>query len=478
MEFYRQKQFSHLIFIVMKRISILLLIIALGCSSVQAQKMKPRLRSHYKPHTTYLRKGMIKCRHREYKEKKWVRTGAAVVLNDSARFVHHHISDGMSRIQMPKWANNHFWLKSCMGMFDENLNPNYKYVVPYKDSLIHSLDALDALYSNMLLCTSLCPVFFKDDSCTVEFQRCVLNLWHKNNRNGSKRPTITQCPSHINDSLQGSAVQVMREMRVDGIILVIDSASNLVVSAGVKDSLEMTDAKVYGWLSMMLNPGNAFKPMLLAAIIDNDSMNHNFLNRKYRCGRIRFEDIEIADHGGFMDTTLKMDVRSAIQMGSNVAWCDLMNAIYHTEDSKIDLANYKLLPKSVPLVKTGTIYRSTQDFFRFSIGYGVCLQPYTLALYYHALVNQGRFRLIKDDCSYQYESICSEQTADEIVDLLRNLTTGSVGVHGSLMDSKNIYPLYIGYTNNLKYTVMVMLDHAFNTNTAMRVYHSIVSLLI
>lgn len=458
----------------MKRISILLLIIALGCSSVQAQKMKPRLRSHSKPHTTYVSKGRIKCRHIEYKEKRWVRTGAAVVLNDSERFVHHHISDGISRIQMPKWANNHFWMKSCIGMFDKNINPNYKSVVPYKDSTIHSLDALDALYSNMLLCVRLCSVFFKDDSCTVEFQRNVQKLLHNNKRNGIKKPTITQCPSRINDSLQDSAVQVMREMHVNGIILIIDSASNLVVCAGVKDSLEMTDAMVYGWLSMMLNPGNAFKPMLLAAIIDNDSMNHNFLNRKYRCGRIRFEDIEIADHGQFLDTAVKMDVRSAIQTGSNVAWCDLMNAIYHSVDSKVALANYKMLPQSVPLVKTGTIYRSTQDFFRFSIGYGVCLQPYTLALYYHALVNQGRFRLIEDDCSYRYESICSEQTADEVVDLLRDLTTGSVGVHGSLMNSKNIYPLYVGYTNDLKYTIMVMLDHTFNTNAAMRISHSIV----
>lgn len=293
----------------------------------------------------------------------------------------------------------------------------------------------------------------------------------------SKKSQITQCPSHINDSLQGSVVQVMEDMHVNGIVLVIDSAANLVVSAGFQDSL-MGDAEVYSWLSMMLNPGNIFKPMLLVTILDSETLSQECLEKEYRCRRLCIDDVEISDHGDFVGYG-RMDLRSALHNGSNVAFCDFINEIYRDADSRSVLSNNtttKMIPPSVPFTINGLIDYIPQDFFRYCIGYGASLQPYTLAFYYHALVNHGRFRLIDEACSYRYENICSEQTAERVVDLLKEQTTGRIGVHGTLMDSTNSYPSYVGYSPDLKYTVMVML-HKSNTNVAMRVFDSIISQL-
>lgn len=290
----------------------------------------------------------------------------------------------------------------------------------------------------------------------------------------SQQQQISQCPSHIDYSLQNSSLQVMKEKHVNGVVMVIDSASNVVVSAGILDSMEMTVDEVYGWLSMMLNPGNLFKPMLLAPIIDDDTTNIKLLGREYSTGRICIDGVGIHDHGyGDYAGSGKMNVQKALHSGSNVAWCDFVSNVYPAE-SRVALEK-RILPQGIPFQITGLIGQSPQDFYRYCMGYGSLLQPYTVAFFYHALLKNGRFRLVSDDCSYRYESVCSEQAAKKVVDLLLDQTTGRVGIHGTLMDSTNSYPTYIGYSPDLQYTVMVMLDHKSNTNVAMRVFDSIVS---
>ncbi|MCR5193873.1 MAG: hypothetical protein K6D59_11295 [Bacteroidales bacterium] len=291
----------------------------------------------------------------------------------------------------------------------------------------------------------------------------------------SQKVQLTHCPSHINTNLQNSALEVMRNMHVRGIVLVIDSASNVVVNAGVQDSIEMTDSTHYGWLSKMLNPGNIFRPMLLASIMDIDSGKIIFLEKEYRCGRISIDNVEIADHGNPYEANGKMNVKSAIQKGSNAAWCDFCYDVYPDNNSRVSLAGIlsKMLPRCVPFNINGLIYQNTQDFFRLCTGYGVLLQPYTIALYYNSLVSQGQYRLIEEDCSYRYESVVRAETAERVVDLLADQTTERVGVHGIMMDTASRYPSYVGFSSDLKHTILVMLDESFNTSAAKRIYDTI-----
>lgn len=295
----------------------------------------------------------------------------------------------------------------------------------------------------------------------------------------SQKQKITQCPSHINDSFQKSSIQVMKDMHVNGVVLVIDSASNLVVCDGVKDSIEMTEAEVYSWLSMMLNPGNIFKPMLMTTILENDTISHRCLEQEYQCGRFCMEGVEIADNGGFVSCG-KMDIKSALNTGSNAAFCSFINEIYPNADSRVILSYYttsKMLPRGIPFTINGLISQVPRDFLKYCIGYGSTLQPYTIAFFYNALLNHGSFRLIDEDCSYRFETICSKQTAGTVVELLGEQETGRVGIHGTMMDSTSSYPSYVGFSSDMKYTVLIMLDDASNTAIAMRVFDRVVDIL-
>ena len=291
----------------------------------------------------------------------------------------------------------------------------------------------------------------------------------------SPKVLLTHCPSHINTNLQNNALEVMRNMHVRGIVLVIDSASNVVVNAGVQDSLEMTDSAQYAWLSKMLNPGNIFKPMLLASIMDSDSGKIIFLEKEYRCGRISIDNVEIADHGNPSEANGKMNVKLAMQRGSNAAWCDFCYDVYPDNNSRASLAGNlsKMLPRCVPFNINGLIYHNTQDFFRLCMGYGVLMQPYTIAFYYNSLVSQGRYRLREEDCSYRYETVVSAETAEKVVGMLRDQSTGRVGVHGTMMNGASSYPSYIGFSPDLKYTILVMLDNYSNTAIAKCIFDSI-----
>lgn len=291
-----------------------------------------------------------------------------------------------------------------------------------------------------------------------------------------KNTKMRTCNSHTNNQIQNSVVEIIKSMHIDGVALVIDDSSNVVAYVGVKDSTTLSVPEINRYFSRILNPGNFFKPMLLALFLDDDSVCNELSDRQYSCCPVILDTNKVvADHRIYGIVNDKMSVKEALEYGSNVAWYDFIKCAYPDEQSRVRLAvkSDRLLPQEVPFHKCGFIYQNEWEFMRFSIGYGISIMPYSLAFYYHALAHRGLFRLVNDDCTYRYQRVCSEHTATKVLNILQN-ETGNMGIHGTMTDSTASYPSYIGYTSDLKYTVVVMLlENHGNTAVARRVFDAI-----
>ena len=269
-------------------------------------------------------------------------------------------------------------------------------------------------------------------------------------------------------------------MHVNGAALIIDDSSHVVCFVGVKDSITMGDTEVQHF-SRMVNPGNLFKPMLLTVFFEDDSVCHDLSELKYSCGYLSLASGQkVVDHRNSIGIDeQKINLKEALATGSNVAFYDFFRTAYPDEHSRVHLSveTDKLLPKEIPMHGNGLPYQNESDLLKLTIGFGVAIQPYSLAFFYHALAHQGRFRLVNDDCTYRHQAICSDQTAEKVINLLESESTSRIGIHGTMMDSSCCYPSYVGYTPNFKFTVMIILENSGNTAVAGRVFDRIIEQL-
>lgn len=144
-------------------------------------------------------------------------------------------------------------------------------------------------------------------------------------------------------------------------------------------------------------PGSTFKTVVLAAIMNSDSikMDTSILLR----ARVkRFDNTpqgELTDEHAIGDT---ITVADAIIHSSNVAMADLGWKYYRKERNALSHEVRKVFPGQILNIDLRTPeskqrinnLRYTRDFLNFCFGYGTAVSPMQLLTFYNAIANNGR----------------------------------------------------------------------------------------
>lgn len=132
----------------MKKIVLFIIIIALGCANIQAQRGRTTPMKHAKTRSSYVHKKKTKVvhnQHNQYIGKKWGRTGVAVLKNDSSSV--YSISS-----VVPKTKKQHIqaytntWMKSNERKWLYENSLSYKETDVSQNSDETSINAFDILY--------------------------------------------------------------------------------------------------------------------------------------------------------------------------------------------------------------------------------------------------------------------------------------------------------------------------------------------
>lgn len=244
----------------------------------------------------------------------------------------------------------------------------------------------------------------------------------------------------------------------------------------------------------LYEPGSIFKPVILTAMYNDPSFTLD-TSMLLPVGKKRFSQNSnvVVDHGLL---NAEFPLWKAVAVSSNVAFCELgwryyypsrrdslrqqVMAVFPYQKLGVDLRNREYNCRTNPLT-------NDNDFLRFCYGYTSTVSPLRMATFYNALANKGRMvkprfcrGVVVDGVLKEFpsevisESICSEQTACTLRDMLigvveggtgdniRNDTYSIAGKTGTAVTSPGAptsNATFVGFfpADNPKYTCLVML---------------------
>lgn len=196
----------------------------------------------------------------------------------------------------------------------------------------------------------------------------------------------------------------------------------------------------------LYEPGSIFKPVILTAMYNDNSFSLDTA-MLLPVGTKTFSrnSKTVMDHGL---PNAQYPLWKAVAVSSNVAFCELAWRYYNSRRDSLFAQVARIFPfQNLDLDMEAKEYKSRthpltydNDFLRFCYGYTIAVSPMRMATFYNALANKGRMvkprfckgviengELVELPVEVINESICSEETALILRDLLIGVVEGGTG---------------------------------------------------